>query len=152
MRANTISAPLVVMFLAPCHLQAAQSRAGRVENGARTELARGWFIQSSAKVTARGDEISTSRFQPGVWYPATVPSTVLSALVDNKVYPDPYFGMNLRSIPGTTYPIGGNFSNIPTPPDSPFALPWWYRTQFTLPRSARGRRLWLNVDRLNYRP
>ena len=59
MRANTISALLVVMFLAPCHLQAAQSQVGRVENRARTELARGWFIQSSARVTARGDEIST---------------------------------------------------------------------------------------------
>src|SRR5690348_10246810 len=151
MRTNTLSALLVVMLLAPGHLQAAQSQAGRVDDGARTELARGWFIQSSARVTARGDEISTSRFQPGGWYPATVPSTVLSALVDNRVYPDPYFGMNLRSIPGTNYPIGANFSNIPTPPDSPFAVPWWYRTQFRLAPSARERRLWLNFDGLNYR-
>ena len=38
------------------------------------------------------------------WYPATLLCTVLSALVEDKIYPDPYVGMNLRSIPGTTYP------------------------------------------------
>jgi len=32
-----------------------------------------------------------------------VPSTVLSALVEDRVYPDPYTGMNLRSLPGVQY-------------------------------------------------
>jgi exo-1,4-beta-D-glucosaminidase len=36
-----------------------------------------------------------------------MPSTVLGALVADHVYPDPVYGMNLRSIGGTTYPMAG---------------------------------------------
>src|SRR5581483_2540413 len=55
---------------------------------------------------------------------------MIQSSAKTKVYPDPYFGKNLRSIPGTTYPIGKNFSNLPMPANSPFAVPWWYRTEF----------------------
>jgi exo-1,4-beta-D-glucosaminidase len=82
---------------------------------------------------------------------ASVPTSVVAALVSNGVYRDPYFGMNLRSIPGTTYNIGMNFANLPMPADSPFAVPWWYRTEFRLPAAMRGKRLWLNFDSINYR-
>ena len=57
----------------------------------------------------------------------TVPTTVVAAQVKDKIFPDPYFGMNLRSLPGVNYPIGGNFSNIAMAPDSPYAVSWWYR-------------------------
>ena len=36
------------------------------------------------------------------------------------------------------YPIGGNFSNIPMPPDSPYTVSWWYRKQFTVPGGVQG--------------
>ena len=49
------------------------------------------------------------------------------------MYKDIFFGMNLRSIPGTTYPIGENFSKLPMPADSPYRCGWWYRTQFDVP-------------------
>jgi len=120
-------------------------------NGSRIDLAKGWLIQSSAKVLEKGDVISSGRFQPREWYPSSVPSTVVAALVNNKVYPDPYFGMNLRSIPGTTYNIGANFANLAMPADSPFAVPWWYRSEFSLPATLKGKRLWLNFDAINYR-
>jgi len=87
-------------------------------------LARNWRVQSSAVVKDAGATISTPAFQPAGWYPTSVPSTVLAALVANNVYPDPFFGMNLRSIPGTTYPIGRNFSALPMPPESPFRVSW----------------------------
>jgi exo-1,4-beta-D-glucosaminidase len=112
---------------------------------------RDWRIQSSEKVTEGGAVLSTSAFQPRDWYPATVPATVVSTLVDNKVYADPYFGMNLRSYPGIAYGAGQNFSNIAMPADSPFGRAWWYRTEFRLPPSARGRTVWLNFDAINYR-
>jgi len=99
----------------------------------------------------KGDTVSTAEFRPSGWYESGVPTTVVAALVRNKVYPDPHFAMNLRSIPGTTYNIGQNFSNLPTPADSPFAVPWWYRSQFQLPSVAKGKRLWLNFDAINYR-
>jgi exo-1,4-beta-D-glucosaminidase len=114
-------------------------------------LTTGWLLQSSAKVKDGGQFISTARFHPKDWYSVDVPTTVLAALVKDKVFPDPYFGMNLRQIPGTTYPIGSNFSNLPMPPDSPFAVPWWYRTTFSIPASYTGKTLWLNFNGINYR-
>jgi exo-1,4-beta-D-glucosaminidase len=127
-------------------------------NTSRIGLAKGWAIQSSAKVPRGGAEISSPGFDTGGWHRATVPSTVVSTLVDNGLYPDPYLGMNLRLIPGTTYDLGDNFAVDPMPADSPFIAPWWYRTEFKLPAAGskllpglRGKRLWLNFDSINYR-
>jgi exo-1,4-beta-D-glucosaminidase len=114
-------------------------------------LREGWMLQSSARVTEKGDALSTVKFSPEGWYSATLPATVLAVLVNHQVYPDPNFGMNLRLIPGTTYPIGANFSNLPMPDDSPFRVPWWYRTEFSLPSSYRGKHIWLNFGGINYR-
>ena len=111
----------------------------------------GWTLQSSAKVRQGGDVLSTPRFQPTGWYAVTVPTTVVAALVKQKVYPDPDFGMNLRSIPGVTYPIGSNFSNVAMQPDSPFAVSWWYRKQFVIPASYKGKNTWLQFGGINYR-
>ncbi|HEY1342748.1 MAG TPA: glycoside hydrolase family 2 protein [Bryobacteraceae bacterium] len=119
--------------------------------GGRIDLAGGWAIQSSAKVEPKGGEISTAAFRPEGWMRASVPTSVVAAMVSSGMYRDPYFGMNLRSIPGTTYNIGMNFANLAMPADSPFAVPWWYRTEFGLPASAKGKRLWLNFDSINYR-
>lgn len=116
-----------------------------------TTIRDGWRLQSSERITASGAQISTPAFRADGWYPTTVPSTVLAALVANKVYPDPFFGMNLRSIPGTSYPIGRNFSALPIPPDSPFRVPWWYRTEFQVPATMRGKHLQLRFDGLTYR-
>jgi len=134
-------------LIAPLHLAAA----GPSTDATRIDLDRNWSIQSSAKLTAAGGEISTAAFAPQNWYAASIPSTVVGALIANKVYPDPFFGMNLRSIPGTTYPIGQNFANAPMPDDSPFRVSWWYRTEFKLPALTKGKRLWLNFDSINYR-
>src|SRR5215472_477769 len=80
--------------------------------GANGQTLRDWRIQSTEKVTEAGSLISTAGYQPRDWYTATVPATVVSTLVDHKIYPDPYVGMNLRSYPGVSYGIGQNFSNI----------------------------------------
>ncbi len=117
----------------------------------RLELADGWAIQSSSQVGASGESLSRPAADTKGWHPARVPTTVVSALVADGTYPDPYVGMNLRRIPGTTYPVGENFSNLPMPAESPFAVPWWYRTEFTLPAEAKGRRLWLRFGGVNFR-
>ncbi len=117
----------------------------------RSALTTGWRIQSSARISAKGDSISTPRFKASDWYPTTVPTTVLAALVANKVYPDPYVGMNLRALPGMSYPIGRNFANLPMSDSSPFRVPWWYRTTFELPASMRGKYVALHFDGINYR-
>ncbi len=71
--------------------------------------------------------------------------------MQNKVLPEPYFGMNLRKLPGVSYPIGQNFSNLAMPADSPFAVSWWYRKTFVLPAGYQGKNLWLNFQGINYR-
>jgi exo-1,4-beta-D-glucosaminidase len=111
----------------------------------------GWTLQSSAKVTASGEAISSTSFQPADWIQADVPTTVVAAQVTNGVLPDPFFGMNIRQFPGVSYPIGFNFSNVPMPPDSPYAVSWWYRKEFTLPDTFAGKTVWLNFRGINYR-
>jgi exo-1,4-beta-D-glucosaminidase len=114
-------------------------------------LTEGWQLQSSSKVDQSGEVLSRPAFQPKGWYPVTVPSTVVAALVKHKVLPDPTFGMNLRQFPGVGYPIGANFSNLPMPPDSPYLVSWWYRKAFTLPADYKGKSVWLNFKGINYR-
>jgi len=114
-------------------------------------LREGWSIQSSAKVTVSGNKISSSGYSSSDWYPATLPSTVIAALVRQRAYADPDVGMNLREITGTSYPVGENFSNLPMPPESPFSVPWWFRTEFKVPQDYRGKTMWLHFDGINYR-
>ncbi len=114
-------------------------------------LAENWRLQSSSVARETGAVISAPGFKATGWYPTSVPATVLAALVANKVYSDPYFGMNLRSIPGTSYPIGRNFSALAMPADSPFRVSWWYRTEFTSSAIAPGAHVALHFDGLNYR-
>src|SRR6516225_5753928 len=118
---------------------------------ARMELRQGWALQSSCKATEGGVALSTVAFKPRGWYAATVPSTVLAAQVANGEFQNPYFAENLRKIPGTSYPIGQNFAELPMPSDSPYACSWWYRTEFRLPRDYVGRIVWLHFDGINYR-
>jgi exo-1,4-beta-D-glucosaminidase len=97
--------------------------------------------------------LSAVSYQPPAhaWQATAVPTTVLAAQVAAGEFPDPYFGRNLRSIPGTDYPIGKIFSRLAMSPNSPYACPWWYRTRFTVPRMARGKTLWLRFAGINYR-
>jgi exo-1,4-beta-D-glucosaminidase len=129
----------------------AQTLSSTASSGASILLREGWAIQSSADVKEAGPVISMPGFDVGDWYPATLPSTVLNALVHNGVYLDPYFGMNLRTIPGTAYPIYSDFATLMMPPESPFRKSWWYRTDFQAPGEYAGRTVWLCFDGINYR-
>jgi exo-1,4-beta-D-glucosaminidase len=75
----------------------------------------------------------------------------VAAQVKSGLLPDPFYAMNLRQYPGVSYPIGFNFSNIPMPPDSPYACSWWFRKEFTLPHEYAGKIVWLNFRGINYR-
>ena len=93
----------------------------------------GWVMQDAAKATAPAAEISGTKFRPENWYPATVPGTVLTTLVNNKVYPEPLYGENMRSIP-----------------ESLNKTSYWYRTTFAVPASYKGRRTWIHFGGINY--
>ncbi len=111
----------------------------------------GWRVQSSAKVSAAGDVVSSVGFDDSRWYKTSAPNTVFAVLVENGVYKNPYFGMNLRSVPGVSYPIGSEFANQEMPADSPFAVPWWYRKKFAVPALYKGKTVWLAFRGINYR-
>jgi len=131
--------------------QAANAPAGKAASESRVMLREGWELQTSAKVDAKGEVISTPGFAARDWHSATIPSTVVAALVKDKTFPDPFPGMSLRSFPGMNYPIGGNFSNIAMASDSPFAVSWWYRKAFTIPATYKGKTIWLKFNGINYR-
>jgi exo-1,4-beta-D-glucosaminidase len=138
----------ILALFAPAPRILADSRDAANE---RVLLHDGWMLQSSCKVAAKGAQISLPGFGTDGWHATTVPSTVVAALVEDKTFPDPYFGENLRSIPGATYPIGKMFSVRPMPKDSPFRCSWWYRTEFRAPDGFEGKRVWLNFAGINNR-
>ncbi len=102
--------------------------------GIQMTLNDGWTLQSSAKVTATGATLSTATFQPTGWYGVTLPASVIAGLLQNNVYPDPYYGTNFQQINAND-----------------FSVPWWYRGTFTLPSSEAGKRVWIKFQGLNYR-
>jgi uncharacterized protein YndB with AHSA1/START domain/molybdopterin-guanine dinucleotide biosynthesis protein A len=61
-------------------------------------------------------------------------------------------GLDTKSYsPLTDSEIASNFSNAEMSEDSPFRVPWWYRTEFTLPAEASGRNVWLRFGGINYK-
>ncbi len=95
-------------------------------------------LQSSALISARGEELSMPEYKSKVyWFPVKVPSTVLSGLVANGVYPDPNYGMNNMLIPDASDEFNKKykleqFSYLPNDPN-PWKKPYWYRTIFEVP-------------------
>ena len=116
-----------------------------------THLHENWHIQSACKLHADGPAISAPDFAVDGWLKTVVPSTVLAAQAAAGAVPDPYYGDNIRTLPGVEYPLGRNFSNLPMPSDSPYVCGWWYRTEFTAPAASRDGRFWLHFGGLNYR-
>jgi len=137
---NSLALPLFSLLTLPTVLHARNS----------TQLRDGWRLQSACKLQAAGEVISAPAFSVEDWLKTSVPSTVLAAQVAAKAVPDPYFGDNLRQLPGTSYPVGDNFSNLPMGHDSPYKCGWWYRTEFAAPVIKDGR-AWLHFGGINYR-
>jgi beta-mannosidase len=95
----------------------------------------GWQLQFASQVSLKGGEIAQVGFQPDGWHAATVPGTVLTSLVDDKIYPEPLYGENNR------------------PDKISEGLcreSYWYRTTFTAPEDYAGKKIWLHFDGINY--
>jgi len=120
--------------------------------GSTIHIRDGWRLESACKLEAAGDAIAQPNFSSDGWLKTAVPSTVLAAQAAAGIVPDPYFGLNLRQIPGTDYPIGAIFARLPMSPNSPYHCGWWYRTEFEAPPTpAKGERMWLHFGGINYR-
>jgi hypothetical protein len=121
----------------------------------QTKLTR-FELQSSVIVTSSGAEISTSGYKSKVyWFPVKVPSTVLTGLVANKIYPDPYSGLNNMLIPDASDEFNKKynleqFSHLPGN-KNPWNKPYWYRAVFDVPKADNGRHFQLIFKGINYR-
>jgi exo-1,4-beta-D-glucosaminidase len=124
---------------------------GTAASAETVRLADDWQIRSAREAKADGAAISRADFKADRWVMTSVPNTVVGALVTAKVFPDPYYGRNLRDLPGVTYPEATNFSHTPMDPKSPFASTWWYRRAFDRPGSFRNKKVSLRFDGINYR-
>lgn len=101
-----------------------------------------WQMVPAGKVAVNGDGVSQPGFQSDHLSDAIVPGTILNSLVANGKYPEPYFGVNnaheKKLIPDISE-VGAKFYT------------YWMRTEFSVPDSFRGRRVWLQFDGINYR-
>lgn len=98
----------------------------------RYELADGWELASAASVVSK--PFFSPDFDTSDWYDATVPGTVLTTLVDQGVFPDPYYGLNNLEIPDTLC-----------------RTDWWYRIKFDVADSLLSDNPRLLFNGINYR-
>jgi hypothetical protein len=80
-------------------------------------------------IKTAGTTVSKATFVPDGWMQATVPGTILACMVSNGTFPDPNYGKNMDI-------IRARFVNTD----------YVYRTQFQVPASCSGRRIWLNFE------
>ncbi len=113
-------------------------------------------LQSSSVIPQSGEILSTTSYNSNVyWFPVKVPSTVLTGLVANKVYPDPYIGMNNMLIPDASDSFNHQYhleqySFLPND-SNPWKKPYWYRTSFDVPKGDKGKHFQLIFKGINYR-
>src|ERR1051326_1076176 len=113
-------------------------------------------LQSSAIIAEDGAIISMPQYvSKNYWFRVTVPCTVLTGLVANKVYPDPYIGMNNMLIPDASDSFNHQYhleqySYLPNEPN-PWKKPYWYRTSFYVARTDRKKFFQLIFKGINYR-
>jgi exo-1,4-beta-D-glucosaminidase len=109
-----------------------------------------WQLCSSEKLSCYGETISVTDYKADGWYTVSVPQTVVGGLVENGVYEDPYYGLNMKKIPGYKHGRKMHFSFYPMPDDSPFRKSWWYRTEFSLDTCKDAGEIWLWIRGINY--
>jgi exo-1,4-beta-D-glucosaminidase len=121
------------------------------EPGTRVYLDKDWQIQSSCVAKVTGEQASTAGFDASSWHKSDLPATVVGALVTDKTYPDPYFGTNLKTLPGMNYSNKSFFAIQDMPAGSPFLCSWWFRAEFEGPSTLPRKNSWLDFLGINYR-
>jgi mannosylglycoprotein endo-beta-mannosidase len=102
-----------------------------------------WKMKKAGEVAARSEDVSTSKVADDDWMPAVVPGTVLHSLVNNRIYPEPYFGLNNKLQSGLIPDLNDAGRDFYT---------YWFRTEFDLPGELyAGKQVWLQADGINYR-
>jgi mannosylglycoprotein endo-beta-mannosidase len=101
-----------------------------------------WKMHRASGLSEAPEKLSLADYDDSQWQGAIVPGTVLTSMVANGEYPDPYYGTNNKlsehKIPDISV-AGRDFYT------------YWFRTSFTLPQSMKGQRIWLQPQGVNYR-
>ncbi|MBV8930493.1 MAG: glycoside hydrolase [Mycobacteriaceae bacterium] len=106
----------------------------RPEPPLKMELADNWTLMSAQGLPANGTMLSMPGYKDSAWHPIhRMPATVLEILQEDGVYPNLYYGTNLRD----------------AVPQDLYKQDWWYRTTFTAPDGRTNYRL--RFPGINYR-
>lgn len=97
-----------------------------------------WFARRADEVSVDGNRLSASPVDTAGWLPARVPGTVLTTLLENKLYPAPEFGTHNDLIPDI-YEAGRDFYT------------YWFIRPFEFRELPPDRTVWLNFRGINYR-
>jgi hypothetical protein len=98
------------------------------------ELSSGWKLLSQQYTSDEATKISNCGYDDRQWLTATVPGTVLTTYLNLGAIPDPFYGDH-------QFQVSNWFAKSH----------WWYRNEFEVPASYRGKRVWLNLDGINYK-
>lgn len=94
----------------------------------------GWEMIEGYKLAGKGMSLWDTGTNSSEWYNAVVPGTVLTTLVEQSVYPDPYYGLNNLLIPDTLC-----------------RMDWWYRISFETPQEMEETSCRLLLNGINYK-
>ena len=100
-------------------------------------LHEGWKAKRASEILVDGTVISLPEFDLVGWMDAVVPGTVLTTLLHNHVFPDPFFGLNNELIPDI-HDSGVGFYTF------------WFRKTFSLSSVEEGQEVWLKFRGINY--
>lgn len=101
------------------------------------ELNTGWKCAAIKNVPAGGEKISSADYAVKDWLPAVVPGTVLTSMLENKLVPDPFYGMNNERIPDI-YTTGRDYYT------------YWFVKDFKEAKPTNGGQVWLHFRGVNY--
>lgn len=112
-----------------------------------------WFVASSVTVGNSGESLSSASVPHEGWAKTSIPATVLTALVRNGVYPNPYVGMNNMLIPDSDDSYNQDYNLLKyshLAGRNPWKDPYWYVTEFSYGGKPDGRVI-LTFEEINYR-
>ncbi len=101
-----------------------------------------WMMKKASEINSNTEDISKPDYSMKSWMPAIVPGTVLNSLVYNKVFPEPYYGINNKLTNNLIPDIAKTGRDFYT---------YWFRTDFLVPADFKEKNIWLQVDGINYR-
>ena len=101
------------------------------------ELNSGWKCIPVSNIKSKGEELSNPLYNLSGWLPATVPGTVLTTLLNNKLIPDPFWGMNNKKIPDI-YFTGRDYYT------------YWFIKDFKEKLTSANEQVWLHFRGVNY--